>query len=65
MFDYELHQFRAAELAQEAARQGLVREALKAVKTRRALGREAAEARLAADRTELTARQAEHFTRAA
>ncbi|MCI3933243.1 hypothetical protein [Streptomyces sp. AN091965] len=65
MFDYEIHQFRAAELAQEAAHHRLVREALKAAKPRRrVLGREAAEARLAADRTG-TARKADRFTRAA
>ncbi|WP_030676369.1 hypothetical protein [Streptomyces sp. NRRL B-1347] len=65
MFDYELHQFRTAELAAQAARHGLVREALKAAKTRRALGREAAEARLTARRTEPTARQTDRYTHAA
>ncbi|MEW2524400.1 hypothetical protein [Streptomyces sp. NPDC047071] len=60
MFDYELHQFRAAELAQEAAHHRLVREARKAAKPRRAFGREAAEARLTARRTEPTADRYTH-----
>ncbi|MFI8929767.1 hypothetical protein ACIG3E_19045 [Streptomyces sp. NPDC053474] len=65
MFDYELHQFRAAELAHQAAHHRLVREALKAVKPRRqVLGREEAEARLTAERTG-TARKADRFARAA
>ncbi|MCI3927694.1 hypothetical protein [Streptomyces sp. AN091965] len=62
MFDYEIHQFRAAELAQEAAHHRLVREALKAARPRRrVLGREAAEARLTAQRTGT----ADRYTRAA
>ncbi|MCI3928143.1 hypothetical protein [Streptomyces sp. AN091965] len=66
MFDYELHQFRTTELAARAAHHRLVREARKATKTRGALlGREAAEARLTAERTELTARRADRYTRAA
>ncbi|MEV0439198.1 hypothetical protein AB0I84_25275 [Streptomyces spectabilis] len=65
MFDYELHQFRTAELAAQAAHHGLVREALKAAKTRRALGREAAEARLTAERTRPTAHRADRYSRAA
>ncbi|QDQ09505.1 hypothetical protein [Streptomyces spectabilis] len=66
MFDYELHQFRTTELAARAARHGLVREALKATKTRRTLlGREASEARLTAERTQPTTRQADRYTRAA
>ncbi|WP_172382214.1 hypothetical protein [Streptomyces sp. MNP-20] len=65
MFDYELHQFRTAELAAQAAHHRLVREARKAAKPRRALGREAAEARLTAQRTEPTARRADRYTHAA
>ncbi|WP_037825971.1 hypothetical protein [Streptomyces sp. NRRL B-1347] len=69
MYDYELHQLRTAELAAQAARHGLVREALKAARPRRralrALGREAAEARLTAQRTQPTARRADRYTRAA
>ncbi|WP_172384737.1 hypothetical protein [Streptomyces sp. MNP-20] len=62
MFDYEIHQFRAAELAQEAARHRLVREARKAATPRRrVLGREGAEARLTAARTGA----ADRYTRAA
>ncbi|MEW2526310.1 hypothetical protein [Streptomyces sp. NPDC047071] len=67
MFDYEIHQFRSAELAQEAARHRLVREARKAAKPgRRVLGREEAEARLTAERTGTAAdRRADRYTRAA
>ncbi|QCX73737.1 hypothetical protein C9F11_42510 [Streptomyces sp. YIM 121038] len=62
MFDYEIHQFRTAELAAQAAHHRLVREALKAAKPRRrVLGREGAEARLTAARTAATDR----YTRAA
>ncbi|MEW2530269.1 hypothetical protein [Streptomyces sp. NPDC047071] len=63
MFDYEIHQFRAAALAQEAARHRLVREARKgaAAPRRRVLGREGAEARLTAERTG----GADRYTRAA
>ncbi|QCX79308.1 hypothetical protein C9F11_28540 [Streptomyces sp. YIM 121038] len=64
MFDYELHQLRTAELAAQAAHHRLVREARKAAKPRWALGREEAEARLAADRTGAV-READRFTRAA
>ncbi|WP_030688143.1 hypothetical protein [Streptomyces sp. NRRL B-1347] len=68
MFDYEIHQFRAAELAAQAAHHRLVREARKAAKPRtwgRVLGREAVEARLAAQRTGTVARQADRYARAA
>ncbi|MFD9904629.1 hypothetical protein [Streptomyces sp. NPDC059063] len=74
MFDYELHQLRTAELAQQAAHHRLVREALKAATPRRrtlgpaltrALGREAAQARPTAQRTTTAARHTDHYTRAA
>ncbi|MBB5105443.1 hypothetical protein [Streptomyces spectabilis] len=66
MFDYELHQFRTAELAAQAAHHGLVREARKAAKTRRTLlGREAAEARPTAERTRPTTHRPDRYSRAA
>ncbi|MEU2560277.1 hypothetical protein ABZ626_13220 [Streptomyces longispororuber] len=74
MFEYQLHQFRAAELAEQAAHQRLVREARearKARKARRVFGRDGAEARMAAARTAPGARPgtgpapADRFTRAA
>ncbi|GHE92935.1 hypothetical protein GCM10018785_68710 [Streptomyces longispororuber] len=70
MFEYQLHQFRAAELAEEAAHQRLVREARKAGKARRALGRDDAGTRGAAAGTAGTRPgtgrgPADRFTRAA
>ncbi|MEI5101408.1 hypothetical protein RB200_26340 [Streptomyces sp. PmtG] len=70
MFEYELHQIRTAELAQRAARHGLLREARKALKAARAYGRDEALARTTAGRTRPEAqgtggRTADRFTRAA
>ncbi|MFD9910600.1 hypothetical protein [Streptomyces sp. NPDC059063] len=55
MFEYELHQLRTAELAREAARHGLVREALKglkALRVRPVYGRDEALARATEARTQ-------------
>ncbi|MFJ2768173.1 hypothetical protein [Streptomyces sp. NPDC087300] len=48
MFDYEMHQMRAAELAQAAAHHRLVREARKATAAARRSARDEAEGRVRA-----------------